>query len=122
MYNLAPGQHKTTVIDLDSSFKVLHSASVTYTVEALVDGVQIITPTLSETLIMTTVQVVAHANESVAIAQMQVWDNGLKLGRYAGTDVNQYYTLAPGSHTLTVMDLDSNCNVLHESSVSYSVQ
>jgi hypothetical protein len=71
---------------------------------------------------MYTVHVVAHANESVGIHQMQVWDNGVKLGWYQGGDVNQYYNLAPGSHTLTVLDLDGNYNALHRASVSYSVQ
>jgi acid phosphatase len=121
-YNLAPGKHTTTVTDLDSSYKTLHKSSVTYTVELLVDGVQIITPTPSETIGNSTVQIVAHANESVAISQIQVWDNGVKLGRYNGGDVNQYFTLASGSHTVTVEDLDSNYNTLHKTSVSYSVE
>lgn len=56
------------------------------------------------------------------VSQVQVWDNGQKLGRYLGTDVNQYYNLSPGSHTITVLDLDLNYNVLHRSSVFYSVQ
>jgi hypothetical protein len=71
---------------------------------------------------MSTVHVVAHASESVPVCEMQVWDNGVKLGRYFGVDVNQYFSLAPGSHTVTVIDLDDNYNKLHESSVSYSVQ
>jgi phosphatidylinositol-3-phosphatase len=121
-YNLAPGKHTTTVIDLNSSYKNIHQASVTYTVEPLVDGVQIVSPTSNEVFDMTTVHVVAQANESVPISQMQVWDNGVKLGRYSDTAVNQYFTLAPGSHTITVTDLDGNYNILHQSSVFYTVQ
>jgi hypothetical protein len=68
------------------------------------------------------VHLVAHASESVAISQVQVWDNGIKLGWYSGADVDQSFTLAPGSHTATVLDLDSNYNVIHQSTVSYSVQ
>lgn len=122
IYNLPVGKHTTTVLDLDASYHVIHQASVTYNVQALVDGVQIISPTSGESINMSTVQVVAHANESVAISQMQVWDNGVKLGWYPGADVNQYFNLAPGSHTVSVIDLDSNYNVLHRSNVSYSVQ
>lgn len=122
IYNLAPGSHTTTVTDLDTSYKVIHKASVTYSVQALVDGVQIISPDPNETFPTSTVHIVAQANESVAVSQMQVWDNGVKLGRYSGADVNEYFTLSPGSHTVTVTDLDSNYNVLHWSSVSYSVQ
>jgi phosphatidylinositol-3-phosphatase len=68
------------------------------------------------------VHVVAHADESVAISQVQVWDNGTKLGRYRGADVNQYFNLSPGSHTVTVLDLDKNYNVIHRTHVSYSVK
>jgi hypothetical protein len=53
---------------------------------------------------------------------MQVWDNGVKLGWYPGADINQYFTLGPGSHSVTVLDLDDSYNVMHQSSVSYSVQ
>ena len=88
----------------------------------MVNGLQILSPTPNEVINMSTVHVVAQASESVPVSQMQVWDNGVKLGRYAGTDVNQYFSLAPGSHTLTVIDLDGNYNDLHQSSVFYTVQ
>ncbi len=122
IYNLAPGQHTTTAIDLDSSYKLIHQSSVTYTVQPLVNGLQIISPTPGQPINMSTVHVVAHASESVSVSQMQVWDNNKKLGWYSGADVNQYFSLAPGSHTVTVLDLDGNRNILHQASVSYSVQ
>ncbi len=122
IYNLAPGPHTTWVLDLDTSYKIIHEASVSYTVQPLVNGVQIIAPSPGELFNLTTVHVVAQASESVPINQVQVWDNGIKLGWYPGASVNQYYTLAPGSHTLTVIDQDNNYNILHESSVFYTVQ
>jgi predicted heme/steroid binding protein len=122
IYNLAPGIHTTTVLDMDSAYKDIHKVSVTYTVQALVNGVQVITPAPNETFSPPTIQVVAHANESVPISQMQVWDNGVKLGRYSGADVNQHFSLEPGSHTITVTDHDDNYNVLHQSSVTYFVE
>jgi hypothetical protein len=91
-------------------------------VESLVNGVQVISPAPGETFDMTTVHVVANANEPVLVSQIQVWDNGVKLGHYAGGDINEYMSLAPGSHTITVFDLDSNYNVLHRASASYSVK
>lgn len=122
IYNLSPGNHTTTVVDLDSAFQIIHQASVSYNVQALANDLQIISPTPNEKFDMSTVHIVAHASESVPINQMQVWDNGSKLGWYAGSDVNQYFTLGTGSHTVTVLDLDSSYNILHQSSVSYSVQ
>jgi hypothetical protein len=122
IYNLSPGKHTTTVEDLDSSYGVIHKASVSYTVEPLVNGLQILSPTPSEVINMTTVHVVAQASESVKVSQVQVWDNGVKLGRYIGSSVNEYFNLATGSHTLTVVDLDSNYNDIRQSSVFYTVQ
>jgi acid phosphatase len=122
IYNLAPGNHTTTVLDLDSHFKIIHHTAVSYSVQPLVNGVQIISPTPNQTISASTVQVVAHATESVAIGQMQVWDNGVMLGQYSGPDVNQYFTLSSGSHTVMVEDFDTNNNLLHQSTVVYSVQ
>jgi phosphatidylinositol-3-phosphatase len=122
VYSLSPGKHTTTVLDLDTSYRDIRKTSVTYTVEPLVNGLQILSPAPNQVINMTTVHVVAHASESATVSQVQVWDNGVKLGRYAGTDVNEYFNLAPGSHTLTVIDLDRNYNDLHQSSVFYSVQ
>jgi phosphatidylinositol-3-phosphatase len=122
VYNLAPGKHTTTVLDLDSSFRLLHHSSVTYTVEALVNGLQVVTPVPGETFDGTTVHVVAQAKESVPVSQMQIWDNGVKLGWYPGSSVSEYFNLSLGSHTVTVLDLDEHYNVLHRTSVSYSVQ
>lgn len=122
VYNLAPGPHTTTVVDMDSAYKVIHRTSVTYNVESLVNGVQVVSPAPNETISMSTVHVVGHASESVPITQVQVWDNGVKLGRYIGADVNQYYNLAPGTHFVTVLDLDSHYNIIHLSTIPYFVQ
>ena len=73
-----------TVTDLDTSYQDIHQSTVTYTVQALVDGVQVISPSQGEIFSGTTVHVVAQAKESKAISQVQVWDNGVKLGRYIG--------------------------------------
>jgi len=121
-YNMAPGKHTTTVLDLDSSNKTLHQSSVTYTVQAVVDGVQVISPTPEETFNQATVHVVAHATETAAVGLIEVWDNDVELGRYPGADVDQSFSLEPGAHTVMVRDLDENFDFLHQSSVTYSVQ
>ena len=122
VFNLEPGTHTTTVVDYDSSFNAIHQASVTHNVEAAVEGVQVSSPAPGESVSMSTVHVVASATESVPVSQMQVWDNGVKLGRFYGSDVNQYFSLSPGSHNITVLDLDYRYNVLHRTRVSYTVQ
>jgi phosphatidylinositol-3-phosphatase len=121
-YNMAPGKHTTTVIDLDSSSRALHQSTVTYNVRGLVDGLDIISPAPGENINAATLHVVAQATEPVPVGLIEVWDNDVELGRYPGTDVNQYFSLAPGAHTITVRDLDENFDYLHQSSFSYSVQ
>ncbi len=92
-----------------------------YGVKAL-SGLQVASPVSNETFDSTTVHVFAEAKESVPVSQMQVWDNGVKLGRYIGSSVNAYFNLAPGSHTITVTDLGDQWNVIHWTSVGYSVK
>jgi acid phosphatase len=121
VYNLAPGWHQTWVLDLDTSYHIIHENSVSYNVTPLVNGLQVITPTPNAVFSSTAVHVQAQANEAVPINQMQVWDNGVKLGWYPGGSVNQYYTLAAGFHIVTVLDLDGNNNILHETGVFYFV-
>lgn len=122
IYNLAPGKHTTTVLDDTASGQVLHQSSITYTVQPLADGVQIIAPVPSQNIVLSTVHVVAQANESTPVSQIQVWDNGVKLGWYSGSSMNQYFALGSGTHTLSVLDLDDNYDVIHESSVTYTVE
>jgi hypothetical protein len=121
IYNLAPGPHVTWVLDLDTSYRVIHAASVSYNVTPLLNGLEIISPALNQLISSTSVHVQAAANEPVPIGQMQVWDNRVKLGWYPGGWVDHFYTLAPGLHTVTVFDLDTNGVALHESSVFYLV-
>jgi hypothetical protein len=119
-YTLSTGSHTTTVEDLDSSYNVIHTSQVTYTVQAQTIGVTITNPTSGASL-GNPVHIVASAFENVPINQLQVWDNGTKLGWFAGSSVNQYFTLGVGSHTTTVEDLDNSYNVIHTSQVTYSV-
>ncbi len=121
-FNLSPGQHTTTVLDLDSSYRIIRYLPVTYTVQPLAGGVQIVAPTSNQTISGTTVHIVAQASESEPINQMQVWDNGRKLGWYAGSNVNQYFALDPGWHQVTVEDLDNKYQIIHYTSVTYDVQ
>jgi acid phosphatase len=119
-YTLAVGTHTTTVEDLDSNYAVIHKSEVSYTVQNPTIGVTITSPTSGASL-SSPVHIVASAFENVNINQLQVWDNGNKLGWFAGSSVNQYFTLSVGSHTTTVEDLDDSYNVIHKSQVTYSV-
>jgi cobyrinic acid a,c-diamide synthase len=86
-------ENHSHVTALDSSYKLIHQSSLTYDVHAPADGVQIASPIAGHTFDKTTVHVGAKATESAKVSQMQVWDNGVKLGWYTGSSVNQYFDL-----------------------------
>jgi hypothetical protein len=94
-------------------------------------GVVVLTPANNAT-VSGPVLFQVTASESVVINQVQLWDNGKKLGAYSNTNSGatwQYFTqsyplsiLSSGAHTTTVMDLDNSYNVIHQTVVNYTVQ
>lgn len=72
----------------------------------------------------TSVLVKATASElGSSIDHLEVWDNGTKLANVFASTVDQNFTLAAGSHQLTVQDVGPGPNfaVLHKETTSFSV-
>lgn len=72
----------------------------------------------------TSVLVDAFATESGAtIDHLEVWDNGTKLGNSPpGSTIHQNFTLAVGSHQMTVQDMSTGTfQVLHKTIVNFTV-
>jgi hypothetical protein len=132
---VTPGKHTMVVNNWNAAGTPNVSNAVTFTYTAAT-GVSITAPQAGAT-VADPVAVQASASERVAINQMQVWDNGTKLGFYCNAGMNsgggcnasssntmslsQSYTLAGGSHQVTVEDLDNNFNVVNKAIVAYSV-
>ena len=86
-------------------------------------GVQILSPTSGEIISAgSPVHVVAQANEPFSVSQLQVWDNGVKLGHWDGSTVDQYFNLGSGTHQLTVTDHNQQYVRIHQSTVTFTVQ
>ena len=140
-YPLGAGTHVLTIIDLDSNYNPINQTNVNYTVSAgssgggnpaptpspsptpapaPTAGVNVTSP-MPYSVVGTSVRVAAFTVETVAVNQLQVWDNGVKLGYYPGSTVNTTYTLAQGTHALTVMDLDNSFQVIHKTTFNYVV-
>jgi len=121
-FTLAAGSHRMTVQDISTgTFQVLHKTIVNFTVST--DGVTINSPVDGSTL-GTSVLVDASAVESGAsIGHLEVWDNGTKLGNSPpGSTIHQTFTLAAGSHRMTVQDISTGTfEVLHKSIVNFTV-
>jgi acid phosphatase len=72
----------------------------------------------------TSVLVKATASElGSSIDHMEVWDNGTKLANVFASSVDQSFTLAAGSHQLTVQDVgpSPNFTVLHKETTNFTV-
>jgi hypothetical protein len=54
---------------------------------------------------------------------MEVWDNGVKLADVNNTTINQSFTLANGSHQMTIQDIGPGPNyaILHKETVNFTV-
>jgi hypothetical protein len=71
--------------------------------------------------LMNPVSVVASATEAFSINQLQVWDDGSKLGWYPGSSIRESYVLSSGAHTLTIEDMDDSFTVIHQTVVHCTV-
>lgn len=137
-YNLPNGSNALTVMDVDNSYNVVNRTTVNFTVTGGPSGGVIINTPVGGASAANPVNVAAMASESVAINQMQVWDNGTKLGYYCNAGTNgsggcnaststtqslsiAYDTLPAGSNALTVEDLDESYNVIHQTTVNFTV-
>ncbi|MBW4039459.1 MAG: hypothetical protein HIU91_11415 [Acidobacteria bacterium] len=87
--------------------------------QAAPGSVAIASPSSGSTSI-SAVRIAASANENTPV-QLEIWDNGYKLGQIAGSSVNGVYVLPNGSHVLTVTAVDANGSTLSSSSVNYTV-
>jgi hypothetical protein len=82
-------------------------------------NVSIVSPTAGSTS-TNAVRITAAVNGSTS-SQLEVWDNGYRLGALSSKTVDGVYVLPNGSHVLTVKALDGSGSVLSENSVNYNV-
>lgn len=133
---VTPGKHMLTVNNWNASGSVSVSSPVTFTYTAP-SGLTVTSPA-SGASVSDPVTVSASANETVAINQMQLWDDGTKLGYWCNAGQNSsggcnpststtmslkvsLSSLASGSNALTVMDIDESYNVIHKATVDFTV-
>jgi hypothetical protein len=122
------GQHQMTVQDIGGppDYKILHKEFTNYT-ESSTYGVFVNTPannsTQSTLFPLSAFAVEASAEESTSgIDHIEVWNGNTKLGDSPkGTSISQWYSLTPGKYTLTLQDVTSSGQRIHESNVSLTV-
>ena len=122
------GAHQMTIQDIGAapSYKTLHKQVTNYT-RSSTYGVVVKTPANGSTQAtlfpLSAFAVEAGAERSSSgIDHIEVWNGDTKLGDSPrGTSVSQWYSLEPGSYTLTVQDVTSSEVRLHETKVSFTV-
>lgn len=122
------GAHQMTVEDIGGppNYPVLHKEITNYTVTSNY-GVFVNTPANNSTQ-APLFPLSAYAVESTApesssgIDHLEVWNSGTKLGDSPhGTTLNQWYSLSPGSYTLSVEDVTKSVQTIHKSTVAITV-
>ena len=122
------GLHIVTVQDVGGvpSYLILHKKVTTYTVSSNY-GVFVKTPASGSTQ-ATLFPLSAFALESGAqgsssgVDHIEIWNGNTKLGDSPkGTTISQWFSLAPGSHTLSVRDVSGSWQVVHTTDVSFTV-
>jgi hypothetical protein len=133
---VTPGKHTLLVNNWDSKGDVSVSSTVTFTYAGPA-GLTIASPAGGAT-VSDPVTVTASASETVSVNQMQLWDNGTKLGFYCNAGENagggcntstsptmtlhtSLSSFPTGANALTVIDLDNSFDVINTAVVDFNV-
>jgi hypothetical protein len=122
------GLHRMTIQDIGAppAYKILHTEVSNYT-ESSTYGVFVNTPAnnskQASLVPLSAFAVEATAEESSSgIDHIEVWNGNSKLGDSPkGTSINQSFSLAPGYYTLTVEDVGTAGQLIHQSNFSFTV-
>ncbi len=99
---------------------VLVLLAIVLTSPSLFAGTLIVTSPVANSANSGAVHVIASATETIAF-HYEIWDNGTKLGDVMTSPVNTTYSLAAGSHVMTVLAVSNAGAILQSSAISYKV-
>jgi hypothetical protein len=124
------GSHTATVVEVDSKGNYVKSTPVTYTVGGTSGscsapsspGVHVCAPTAGESSASPVSFLAAGTGASGSVNHMELWIDGTKIGNYNGGNLETSVSEAAGSHTATVIEVDSKGNYVKSTPVTYTVQ
>lgn len=127
--SLANGSHSLTVVEVDSKGADVKSSPVTFTVGTTGTcsapssaGVHVCSPTPGESTSTPVAFVATGKGASGAVNHLELWVDGKKVADYSGATMNASVGLAAGSHSATVIEVDTKGNYVKSSPVSFTVQ
>ncbi len=125
------GSHAATVIEVDSKGNYVKSTPVTYTVGGTSGngctapsspGVHVCAPTAGESSASPVSFLAAGTGASGSVNHLELWIDGTKIGNYSGGDLETSVSEPAGSHTATVIEVDSKGAYVKSTPVTYSVK
>lgn len=123
------GSHTATVIEVDSKGNYVKSTPVTYTVGGgsgscaapSSPGVDVCSPKNGSTDASPVDFIASGTGASGSVNHLELWIDGKKIGNYDGSTMNASVTVAAGSHTAQVVEVDSKGNYVKSSPVTFTV-
>jgi hypothetical protein len=121
------GSHTATVVEVDSEGNYVKSTPVTYAVTAdecaapSSPGVDVCEPKAGSTDNSPVTFMATGKGASGDVNHLELWIDGRKIGNYPGSTLNTTVSEAAGSHTATVVEVDSAGSYVKSSPVTYTV-
>ncbi len=125
---LANGSHTATLVEVDSASKFIKSSPVTFTVGGpppctlpSSPGAILCTPEPGSTNSSPVSFTGAGTGASGSVNHLELWVDGNKIGDFPGSTMSASVPLATGSHTATLVEVDSASNFIKSSPVAFIV-
>ncbi|MGC2639811.1 MAG: VCBS repeat-containing protein [Acidobacteriaceae bacterium] len=125
----AAGSHTAQVVEVDSAGNHGKSTPVTYTVGGgnvpcsgpSSPGVNVCSPTAGSTVTSPVTFEAAGTAASGSVNHLELWIDGNKIGNYGGSTMDAQVSEPAGSHTATIIEVDSQGNYVKSNPVTYTV-
>jgi len=127
---LANGSHSATLVEVDSASNFIKSTPVTFTVGSggggscaapSSPGAILCTPAAGSTVSSPVQFTGAGTGASGSVNHLELWVDGNKVGDFPGSTMTASVPLANGSHSATLVEVDSSSNFIKSTPVSFTV-
>lgn len=127
--SLSSGSHSATIVEVDSKYSYIKSTPVTFTVGQTgacaapsAPGVHVCAPAAGQTVNSPVNVIAGGTGASGTVNHLELWVDGHKIGNYNGSMMNTNVALSAGSHTATVIEVDSKYAYIKSVPVTFTAR
>ncbi|HEY6446437.1 MAG TPA: VCBS repeat-containing protein [Acidobacteriaceae bacterium] len=128
--SLANGSHSATLVEVDNSGNYLKSAPVSFTVGSGSGacappsgaGAHLCSPAVGSTVASPVRFSGAGSAGAGKVDHLELWVDGRKIGNYPGSTMTASVTLASGSHTATLVEVNTSYQATKGNPVTFTVR